>query len=85
MGTLEPRSLLDRRPLGSYPEASVSRSMISESARFGNVALRFEADQIRSGFGISVETRGTRTVQRTPVSSRSHPFLTGHCRATAAL
>jgi hypothetical protein len=59
--------------------------MISESPKFGNITLRFEGGPIRPAFGISIETRGTRTVQRTPASSRSHPFLTGHCSATAAL
>src|ERR1700694_2274576 len=31
------------------------------------------------------KTRGTRTVQPKPVPSYSQSFLTGHCRATAAL
>ena len=31
------------------------------------------------------KTRGTRTVQPKPVPSCSQSFLTGHCRATAAL
>jgi hypothetical protein len=31
------------------------------------------------------KTRGTRTVQPKPVPSCSQSFLTGHCRATAAV
>ena len=37
------------------------------------------------GKNLWFRTRGTRTVQPKPVPWRSPPFLTGHCRATAAL
>ena len=50
VGILSPRMSVIRV---STRSVGFEEAMISESPRFGNVALRFEADQIRPAFGIS--------------------------------